>query len=92
MNTPDPRDPGACTHFQPADLVALVEEHLRAHGVPETEWDGRRFEWGGVIDSPPFTGLVMGCKRKDGQWVITKLDRRKDGVKDEETGLREVAG
>jgi len=85
-----PADAGACTHFQPADLIALTEKHLLDAGVPEAEWEGRKFHWAGPINSPPFTGLVMHCKRKQGQWVLTKLDRRKDGVTAEETGFREV--
>jgi hypothetical protein len=88
MTNPD--DTGKCTHFQPADLVALAEKHLREAGIPETAWEGRRFHWGGEIDSPPFNGLVLGCKRKDGGWVITKLDRRKNGVTADETGFREI--
>ncbi len=83
-------DSGKCEHFQPADLVALAEQHLRAQGIPEAEWEGRRFEWGGAIDSPPFTGLLLGCKRKDGQWVVTKIDRRKDGVPADQAGFRET--
>lgn len=86
-NTPDS---GACTHFQPADMIALAEAHLRAAGVPDAEWDGRRFRWAGPIDSPPFTGLVMECKRKGETWVLTKLDRRKDGVEGEVLGLSEI--
>ncbi len=83
-------DSGKCEHFQPADLVGLAERHLREQGVPEALWEGRRFEWGGLIDSPPFTGLVLGCKRKDGAWVITKIDRRKDGVAEDRIGFRET--
>jgi hypothetical protein len=86
-NTPDS---GACTHFQPADLIALAETHLRASAVPAPDWEGKRFRWAGAIDSPPFTGLVMECKRKEGNWVLTKLDRRKDGVDGEVLGLTEV--
>lgn len=83
-------DSGKCEHFQPADLVARAEEFLRAQGIAEAGWEGRRFEWGGLIDSPPFTGLVLGCKRKDGNWVVTKIDRRKDGVPAEQMGFREL--
>lgn len=83
-------DSGKCEHFQPADLVALAEKHLRAAGVTEAEWEGRRFEWGGAIDTPPFKGLVLGCKRKDGAWVITRIDRRKDGVPADQVGFRET--
>ncbi|HEX2611996.1 MAG TPA: hypothetical protein VHO02_00190 [Fibrobacteria bacterium] len=84
------KDSGKCEHFQPADLVALADRHLRDSGVPEAEWEGKRFQWGGLIDSPPFTGLVLGCKRKEGAWVITKIDRRKTGVRKEELGFREM--
>jgi hypothetical protein len=83
-------DAGKCLHFQPADLIDLAERRLRETGVPEPEWEGRRFHWAGPIESPPFTGLVLQCKRKEGQWVLTKLDRRKDGVTAEETGFREI--
>ncbi len=79
---------GQCSHFQPADLVALAEKHLRAAGIPEPEWEGRRFHWGGAIDPPPFRGLVIQCVRRQGNWAITKLDRRKDGVAAEEMGFK----
>jgi hypothetical protein len=87
---PNAPDAAECPHFQPADLVALAEKHLREAGVPESAWEGRRFHWGGPIDSPPFTGLVMECKRKNGDWALTRLDRRKQGVTEEETGFREI--
>jgi hypothetical protein len=93
--TGNPADEGKCTHFQPADLVALAERHLRDAGIPEADWDGRRFHWGGEIDSPPFNGLVLECKRKggmNGDWAITRLDRRKDGVPAEDIGFREIGG
>lgn len=89
MNDSPPAS-GDCTHFQPADFTAMAENDLKARGVSESEWEGRRFHWAGRIDSPPFTGLVMECKRKDGQWVLTKLDRRKTGVTPDETGFREI--
>jgi hypothetical protein len=86
----NPADDGKCLHLQPADLVEMAEKHLRETGVPESAWEGRRFYWGGPIDSPPFTGLVMECKRKNGDWALTRLDRRKDGVTPEEIGFREI--
>jgi hypothetical protein len=83
-------DSGNCTHFQPADLVALAEKHLREAGISESEWDGLRFHWGGAIDSPPFRGLVVQCVRRQGNWAITKLDRRKDGVTADEMGFKQL--
>ncbi len=91
MTTPPTSpDSGKCEHFQPADLIEMAARFLTEQGVPQEDWEGRRFEWAGPIDSPPFTGLVLGCKRKEGQWVVTKIDRRKNGVTAEETGFREI--
>lgn len=93
---PDPihsaADAGKCTHFQPADLVALAVQQLEKNAVPKSEWEGRRFHWGGSIESPPFTGLVLECKHKAGDWIITRMDRRRDGVTSDEAGFWEVAG
>ena len=86
----NPADAGKCLHFQPADLIEMTEKHLREAGIAEADWEGRRFHWAGPIDSPPFTGLVLQCKRKEGQWVLTKLDRRKDGVTADQVGFREI--
>ena len=90
MENTGSRDAGECTHFQPADFTALADRYLRDAGIPESEWEGRRFHWGGTIDSPPFKGLVMECKRKEGAWVLTKLDRRKENILAEEMGFREL--
>jgi len=90
MEIQNPREEGQCVHFQPADLVAMAEKHLRAAGVSESDWEGRRFHWAGAIDSPPFKGLVMQCARRHGDWALTKIDRRKDGVQPEEEGFREL--
>ena len=85
-----PADSGACTHFQPADLIEMTEKHLREAGVPPEQWEGRKFQWAGPIDSPPFTGLVLQCKRKEDNWVLIKLDRRKDGVPEDQVGFKEI--
>jgi len=92
MMATETNDDGKCGHFQPHEFTALAEKFLLDSGVPELDWEGRRFHWAGAIDSPPFTGLVMQCKRKDGKWVLTKLDRRKDGVTADEIGFRELPG
>ena len=81
---------GKCVHFQPADLVALAEKHLHGAGIPESDWEGRRFHWGGNIDSPPFQSLVMQCARKLGNWAMTKLDRRKETIAAEDEGFWEM--
>ena len=56
---------GGIAHVQPADLTVLAEQYLREADIPETEWDGRRFHWGGVIESPPFKGMTCFITEKE---------------------------
>jgi hypothetical protein len=90
MQIQSPREEGQCVHFQPADMIALAENYLRTAAIAESDWEGRRFHWGGLIDAPPFKGLVMQCARKQGDWTLTKLDRRKDAIMAEDLGFREL--
>jgi len=87
MNMPD-RDFGRCDHFQPDDFVSVVEDHLRTSGVPESEWEGLSFGWGGqLIESPRFKGLYMELTRREKDWVLTRLDRRLDPIPEDVLGL-----
>jgi hypothetical protein len=90
MTASDSREQGACRHFQPSDLVDLAEKQLRGAGIPESDWEGKRFHWGGDIDSPPFRSLVLCCVRRNGNWVMTRLDRRKEPIGSEDKGFWEM--
>lgn len=81
-------DEGKCVHFQPADLVALAEKHLREAGIAESDWESRRFQWGGLIEAPPFNALLLQCVHRQGNWIITKIDRRKNGITPDEAGFK----
>jgi hypothetical protein len=90
MTASDSREQGACRHFQPSDLVDLAEKQLRDAGIPERDWEGKRFHWGGNIDSPPFQSLVLRCVRRNGNWVMTRLDRRKEPIGSGDEGFWEM--
>lgn len=88
LMTSESNESGKCVHFQPTDLCALAEQFLQKAGIPEADWEGRRFHWGGNIDSPPFQALVLGCTRRQGHWVITRLDRKKEPITAADEGFR----
>ncbi len=92
MEAHDPHSIGNCDHFGPAEFAAAAEADLRARGIPESEWNGRRFIWGGQLtESKYFKGLSMGLLRRDGQWVVTAIDRSKTPLAADQLGLKEVS-
>ena len=80
--------PGACDHFQPADLARLAEEYLKGKSVPEERWEGSRFRYGAGGGSGPFKSVFMEVERKKGNWVAVKLDRRKEELTPAEAGFK----
>ncbi len=81
---------GACDHTQPSEVAKLGEEYLRSKGVPETDWDGCRFGYGGDGGNGPFKSVYTEVERRGGGWVAVKLDRRKDSLPDGLAGFQVV--
>lgn len=86
----DPRQQGACDHFQPADLARLAEAYLNGKAVPEDRWEGTRFGYGAGGGSGPFKAVITEVERKKGQWVVVRLDRRKVELSEADAGFRIV--
>lgn len=80
MRSDNPQGPGACDHTQPSEVAKLGEEYLRLRAVPEAEWDGCRFGYGGSGGTGPFKSVYTEVERRAGNWVAVKLDRRKDDL------------
>ena len=89
-NPADPRQQGACDHFQPADLARLAEEYLNGKAVPEDRWEGTRFGYGAGGGTGPFKAVITEVERKKGQWVVVRLDRRKVELAEADAGFRIV--
>jgi hypothetical protein len=88
---PDPHSIGNCDHFGPPDFAALVESHLQNKGIAIPDWEGRRFSWGGQLtESKYFKGLFMELLRRDGDWVVTALERSKTPLEEARLGLKEL--
>ncbi len=96
--TPDPSrssektgpDTGACTHFQPADLAAAAQADLEKSGLDPAAWEGIRYGWGTNEPTSHFRALYMETCRRNGQWVLTRLDRRKEILEAERLGLKRL--
>lgn len=94
----DPKNPaekapaakGECDHFQPADLARLAEEWLSAQGVAQDRWEGARFGYGAGGGSGPFKAVITEVERKQGNWVVVRLDRRKTELEPADAGFKVV--
>jgi hypothetical protein len=96
METNNPPTPaaGACDHFQPGDLASLAEAYLKGKSIPEERWEGARFRYGAGGGTGPFKAVYMEVERKKGNWVVVKLDRRKEELDPADSGftvIREIA-
>jgi hypothetical protein len=81
---------GVCDHAQPSDIAQMAEEFLRAKNIPESAWNGCRFGYGGHGGTGPFKSVYTEIERRNGNWVAVKLDRSKQELPPERTGLQVI--
>lgn len=81
---------GDCDHFQPADLARLAEAYLTGKSVPPEKWEGTRFGYGAGGGSGPFKAVITEVERRQGNWVVVRLDRRKTGLESADAGFKVV--
>ncbi|MDQ3002780.1 MAG: hypothetical protein M3Y08_16150 [Fibrobacterota bacterium] len=81
---------GACDHFQPADLTRLAEEYLNGKAIPPDRWEGSRFGYGAGGGTGPFKAVITEVERKKGNWVVVRLDRRKEELAPDNAGFKVV--
>ncbi len=80
-----------CEHFQPKDLIAKSEEYLAAQNLKLAEVEGFRFSFCENIDYWGAKSILTEVCVKDGNWVITKIERNKEPVAEEQTGFKVFA-
>lgn len=90
MEPKSPMEKGACDHFQPADLARLAEEYLTGKGLPPEKWEGTRFGYGAGGGSGPFKAVITEVERRQGNWVVVRLDRKKTELAEAEAGFKVV--
>jgi hypothetical protein len=75
-----------CDHVGPPELIAMSEAHLADRDVAAEQ--GMRFRWS---ENPPdgmWASIVIEIERRGEEWIVTRLDRNREKLPDEETGFR----
>ncbi|HEX6084360.1 MAG TPA: hypothetical protein VF266_07530 [Thermoanaerobaculia bacterium] len=75
-----------CDHIGGPELIEMAEQHLRERGVADAQWAGLRFRWAENLTDSMWASVVLEIERRGEQWIVTRLDRRRDPV--DETGFR----
>ena len=75
-----------CDHLGPAEVIALAEEDLAKRG--EIVRDALQYRHAENTPDGMWASVVIEIERRNGQWVVTRLDRNKETVA--ETGLRQL--
>lgn len=78
-----------CEHKGPHELMEMAEEHLR--DVAREQWADRRFRWSENVEGGMWASVIVEIERRDGQWIVTRLDRNAEPLPESETGFRELA-
>jgi hypothetical protein len=76
-----------CDHLGPEEFFAMAEAALREQGIGAERWSGAKFRHGENLDGGMWASVVMEAERRGDQWIVTRLDRRKERLPDSETGL-----
>jgi hypothetical protein len=59
-----------------------AEAWLRERGVPEKEWAGLRIRHSENTPGAPWKSVVIEIERRNGEWIVTDIDRRPDQLTD----------
>jgi len=64
----------------------MTEAHLREQGSEPTT--GMRFRWSENPADGMWASIVIDIERRGEQWIVTRLDRNREPLPQEETGFR----
>jgi len=76
----------ACDHVGPAELIEMAESHLRESGLAPA--NGMRFRWSENPVDGMWASIVTEIERRGDQWIVSRLDRNREPLSDDETGFR----
>ncbi len=69
-----------CDHTDPPVVMERAEAWLRQRGIPQEKWGGMRIRHSENTPGAPWKSVVIEIERRDGQWIVTNIDRRPDVV------------
>lgn len=79
-----------CDHLGPPEVIELAERELSARGVAADQWGGTRVRHAENTPDGMWGSVVIEIERRDGQWIVTRLDRNREPIPRSETGLHFV--
>ena len=79
-----------CDHIGGPELIEMAEQHLRERSVPAEQWPGLRFRWSENLTDSMWASVVLEIERRGEQWIVTRLDRKREPVANADTGFRAV--
>jgi hypothetical protein len=74
-----------CAHTDPPVVMERAEAWLRERGLPPEKWGGLRIRHAENTPGAQWASVVIEIERRNGQWIVTDIDRRNDPLS--ETGL-----
>lgn len=77
-----------CDHIGGPELIQMAEEHLRERGVPDNAWPGLKFRYTENLTDGMWASVVTEIERRGNEWVVTRLDRRREAAAEPDTGFR----
>ena len=77
-----------CDHIGGPELIEMAENDLRERNVSPTQWPGLRFRWSENLSDSMWASVTVEIERRGDQWIVTRLDRNRESLPEEETGFR----
>ena len=77
-----------CEHVGGPELIQMAEDHLRSKRIASSSWLGKRFRYTQNLDEGMWASVIVEIERRGEQWIVTRLDRRKESAPENETGFR----
>ena len=72
-----------CDHTDPPVVMEKAEEWLRERGIPPEKWSGLRIRHSeNTPNAKRWKSVVIEIERRDGQWIVTGIDRRPEILTD----------
>lgn len=68
--------------------MALAERWLEDRGLAPDRWPGLRIQHGENTPGTMWESVLIEIERRGGEWWVTRLDRRKEPLPENELGLR----
>lgn len=77
-----------CDHLQPEDVMRMAESWLRERGIAGDVWPGAHVYHGENTPGGMWAAVIMEVERRGDEWIVTRLDRSREPLDADATGLR----